>query len=306
MQLQTTFNIDKGIYYFSGQKVEVVNSILDTDLEFMANLIQKGRYSPEGLNQLEKLGNGGFGHVYAYKNFAIKFFTSGIEGTDNHDIKVLKDLQHLDCVPRLYAIVDNRAMIVSRVEGTTIGRYMMDVEDNHIPNYVNPEFNIYYREALCDIVRAGYRPEDLHEYNVMIDSNTGLPVIVDVGLFRPLREPLGSNEVDLDDFSSTRDAIDWVAYPMEKYISALYEDEAKDFLKERMDFMKEYISNIGGNAEIGELMMQKKEQKDEPKSHPEGIVIQPSYFKALEPGKIHIWGAGKGRGKALFNWFKCI
>lgn len=164
--------------------------------------------------KLEKLGTGSFGEVRAYKNYAIKIVDEG----DMLDGEILKNLQSVENVPRLYAIVDDNAMITELIDGCTVSEYEHIGREN---NFVNPSFNIVFEETLKDILHKGYLPYDLHSSNVMIKSDTGLPVIIDVGLFEKNetdRDFSDKDNINVRAVYSSSKAMEWVAGDIAKWI----------------------------------------------------------------------------------------
>lgn len=185
-----------GAVEIGGVKIDVVSPMYLPDLMDIAGAYQKcihgtdytGRniYSKEGFvldNKFERIGSGTYGTVYGYKNYAIKFIENERD-KQNKDIEVLKEISYLHCIPTLYAVIDNKIIIVERIEGQTVTQY--------IANYENP-YNIDERiideldEALKTVVKAGYNPRDLHKKNVMITPDAEIK-LVDVGWFVELEE----------------------------------------------------------------------------------------------------------------------
>lgn len=157
-------------------KTEIVNPIPKTVLSHIVNL-----YETRNLYKLEKIGKGGYGHVFAYGEYAIKY----IYDTDNmdyacNDAKVLKEISHLDSIPTLYAVIDDRLLIVERIIGRTVSDYVNIYEN---PYNVNESILDQWKNTLIDILKLGYSPYDLHESNVIIDVKGNIK-IVDVGFFK--------------------------------------------------------------------------------------------------------------------------
>ncbi|AGI11789.1 kinase [Bacillus phage vB_BanS-Tsamsa] len=215
-----------------------MNTIAINDMEHIRNMVEIGDNAyGQGLKTFDRLGHGFYGTVYGYKDYAIKYFRYGMDSFSK-DIEMLVRLQHIKHVPRLYEVIDNKAIVMSRVRGYTINRYMQHVESKRIDNFVSPRFNIEYRKALQDIMRAGIHPADLHNENVMIEESTGLPVIVDLGEFRD--ESFSELSIENLNYIGHTDTYDEVIVPMEKYINDTYIQEAnqyKEMLMERIDLM---------------------------------------------------------------------
>lgn len=156
--------------------IEIVNDIPEHIVKDIAELYMKGN-----LNTLERIGKGGYGYVYGYDDYAIKYIYDTSSHASN-DVSVLKDISHLDSIPTLYAIIDERVLIVERVKGKTVGDYVSNMYGN--PFMVDDNTLKQWDDALIDIMLSGYSPYDLHEHNAMIDTKGNIK-IVDVGFFKP-------------------------------------------------------------------------------------------------------------------------
>ena len=182
------FKVGTGKLKWGQTDIEVVNPISSSDLTELVKMINS-----KEIRQLASLGSGGFGEVWEYKDYAIKYlydlnredYSNWIVDEENFeatDTKVLKRLQGYDFVPKFYSVIDKRYLIIEKIEGETVDDYTY-VPRNESNNYINPEFIEKYKESLRTILKIGYMPNDLHKGNVMIRKDSGLPVIVDVGLF---------------------------------------------------------------------------------------------------------------------------
>lgn len=215
-----------------------MNTLAVSDMEHIRNMVEIGDANiNEGLKTFDRLGHGFYGTVYGYKDYAIKYFRYGRD-SDSKDVLMLKRLQHLKCVPRLHEVIGTKAIVTSRIRGYTINRYMQYAETKRIDNFVSPVFNIEYQKALQDIMRAGIKPVDLHNENVMIEESTGLPVIVDLGEFR--NESYSEWAIENLNFLGRQETYDEIILPMSKYINDTYIEEAeqyKEMLMERIDLM---------------------------------------------------------------------
>lgn len=202
--------------------VELINEIPQQDLDYMMNLIEKGKRALD--KELERLGRGAYGTVYGYKDYAIKILNGYEEGfnscdAETNDGDILEGLQSVKYVPKLYAKIENRAIIVSRVRGLTVSEYVKAMRNGKCENFINPSFNTAFEEALKDVVMLGYKPYDLHDCNVMIDYDNGLPIIVDVGLFSRWDKSFKDrNSIDLRDTYPTSDAMYYICDSLSPYI----------------------------------------------------------------------------------------
>jgi len=245
---------------FKGAKI-YNDGIPQHELEYLVSLMENGSESMD--EDLKELGRGQYGTVYGYKDYAIKYSRRHVhwhDGGEPEDAQTLKELQHLDFVPRLYATYGSDFMIVSRVRGTTVDEFINERRRGRSV-FINPRFNQAFKQMLRDIVIAGFEPNDMHSKNVMIDSKTGMPVLVDVGFFekytpRQMKYIEDSESIE-DAVDAIQSAIGWVCERTEKYLTEDKEKEAKKELEER-------IEAIHNNVELGEMILEAKIQKARP------------------------------------------
>ncbi|QOV08458.1 serine/threonine protein kinase [Bacillus phage Kirov] len=237
------------------------DSIPQHDLEYLIHLMKQGEEVMK--EDLREIGRGQFGTVFGYKEYAIKFARRQRYSwsKESEDAEILKHLQHLDFIPRLYATYGTEFMIVSRVRGTTVEKFL-DARMSGGTPYINPRFNDAFKEMLKDIVQSGFIPHDMHSKNVMIDAKTGMPMLVDVGYFDACnerqKEQFSSRDaIDFTSVGAIRRAIGWVCDKTEPYIS---EDNMKEMEQQR----KDQVDAIHNHAEIGEMLIEAKEQQEKP------------------------------------------
>jgi serine/threonine protein kinase len=222
-------------------KIEIVNPIPLDDLYHMVSIINKGHRSEEFIN-LERLGSGAFGTVVAYKNYAIKYIRDedkrctrdrgGNKISDElSDATILKDLQHIPCIVKLYAVIDNIAIIVEKVDGMIAEKYSYNGWKQE--NFINIDFAEAFENALKGILHKGYYPKDLHAENVMIDRKTGMPVIIDVGLFAKIpiekwNEAFSDIDfIDVEDEHYSDQAVSWNTDRLYKPLYYKYKEVSK-------------------------------------------------------------------------------
>lgn len=208
---------------FKQNKVDIVSPMPLEDLQTIVDSMNQYKHrqrTPEGF---DSLGRGHFGTVFGYKDYAIKYVSggqsaySGYSGNEEKEIQdayILRQLEDIPSVPKLYATIDNEIIIMERVHGLTIKQYIEQMEDaERMDNFIHVDFIDTYKEIMKDILMIDMMVKDLHSDNVMVCKRTGLPRIIDVGLFRKLDkfdlEERGENRDDIffQDFYDVKDAI---------------------------------------------------------------------------------------------------
>lgn len=161
--------------------VEIVNDINHDDLCTIISTLYDCSYSDA---KFEFLGSGSYGDVYGYKEYAIKklFESEEFNHSRCNDIQPLKDLAHLSCIPKLYAIIDDDTIVVERIFGATVDQCC---NEGKMLDKITIDESLVEKwdEALLEVISNGYSPDDLHESNVMIEIGTNRPVFVDLGWF---------------------------------------------------------------------------------------------------------------------------
>lgn len=152
--------------------VEIFNNANRDDINEINDMLISG-----DIQKLRVLGTGAEGIVYEYGDYAIKVNKYGDYLTD---CKILKDLHQLDFLPKLYAIIEDKAIISEKINGNTMSTIM---KSRKIFN-TDIDMYDYFVDMLLDIVDSGYSPYDMHQENIMICEKTSKLKIVDVGLFQ--------------------------------------------------------------------------------------------------------------------------
>ncbi|AZU98975.1 hypothetical protein pW2_147 [Bacillus phage pW2] len=227
------------------------------DFEYMCRRLELAFNGRDGLSDWDDLGSGINGVVVGYKDYAIKLFNHGYHRS--RDISVLGSLQHLQHVPRLFGVFHQhkevKAIIMSRVHGYTVSSYRYKVRCREIDNFISTRFNDVFKETVKEIMKSGFAPEDLHSGNVMIDKNTGYPVIIDVGDF--VEKAYLPDVLDRLDFKRHFDTYltyEDVIQPMQIMIDEKLEAEAKGYVDRYKELMLGQLEFMGGNAGIGEML----------------------------------------------------
>jgi serine/threonine protein kinase len=195
-------------YKSSGVKFNVVNELptqvknrfLQTVNEFLQGHNDFDRIE----NILEYIAGGACGRVYDLGDgFIVKINKFGWR-TDTPDGDILKDLQGIPFIPKVYWYSeDNRFIVVQKIEGVTTGNYLgeflfgkeLDLE----------KFKEKAREVFSMVEERGWILNDIHGGNCMIDRK-GRFWIVDVGLFQKA-DSMHFGESGLHDLISEADRI---------------------------------------------------------------------------------------------------
>jgi tRNA A-37 threonylcarbamoyl transferase component Bud32 len=175
--------------------------------------------------EFERIGSGSYGTVYGYKGFAIKYIHDPSD-YGNNDVQALKDLSHLDCIPTLYAVVDNRLIITDKIIGENVKSYVHK-DDNSLN--IGEEILDHLNDILSSILFNGYSPQDVHWNNVMIETSTKTLKIVDLGFFFKHEKEYNDNNYSTDD--GYQDALDWVGKDFRKYFRKLNELSLNKYLE---------------------------------------------------------------------------
>ena len=198
--------------------IKIVNNISISDLCTIIN------ESFMEFRNFEKLGHGSYGDVFGYNDYAVKRFKNYLN-EDNLseclDAEILIELDEVKSVPKLYAVVYDEILIMERVYGYTVGDYCEDYNNEvNNPIGIDEEFIDKFKNALLDIVKAGYTPKDLHEYNVMIDSRNKEPKIVDVGLFRRHNQRYDNSDIhSLESNNGYMTANSWTGSTLRRFVN---------------------------------------------------------------------------------------
>lgn len=170
------------MFMFNITNVEIISAIPEEDLNHIVDMVKR-----DNLNVFEKIGDGSYSKVFGYKDYAIKSLVEGYEFGDNcgetNDVQALRDLSHLDCVPKIYAVIDNQTMIVERIRGLTVKAVCTHGQKSDKIK-VDDNFKKKFDDSLVDIMLSGYDPEDVHENNIIIEEGTNKPKIIDLGWFK--------------------------------------------------------------------------------------------------------------------------
>lgn len=199
--------------------VEIINEIPD---EYLLQIIGRydnyiGGYSND-LFDLKLLGEGKSGYVFEFEKYAVKLIVnkeSGITDRKQNDIQALKDLNHLDCIPTLYAVINEELIIMEKINGYTVNDYCSKNGDNFLN--IDDNFLDKWYNTLFTIIENGYTPDDLHDDNVMIDAERIRPVIVDLGWFDKHNKKYSSLE-EMKRNKGFENSEMWAGYMLNKYI----------------------------------------------------------------------------------------
>ena len=226
-QVLLNFDIEELMAENKKLKTEIISPIPLDDLQHILKAIEDNREKifPKrekdeyrrnnqrrfhGCLPLEFIGSGSFGLVYGYKEYAIKVnkrvypSESEIKNQMN-DKNVLRKLNHVSCLPKLYAIIEDDIIIMERIRGKTVEDYFW--EGGYKNNPLEKLAFESIRDDIYEIVSCGFTPFDVHENNVMIDYQTGKFRIIDTGYFR---EEHTCEFSDIEDNSGYGQAISYI------------------------------------------------------------------------------------------------
>lgn len=193
--MATSEEVAENLKDFKLLSAEIVTPFPIGDFKEIVMNLNEYKKTKEIPKAFKKLGQGYFGIVFAYKNYAVKYVKGGADSYSDYnnqknikelaDATVLKRIHHLECVPTLYAVIDNNTVIMEKIDGMTIQEYreqMLDIDK--LDNFICDDFVELHSDYMKDILLCGMIPNDLHSSNVMVERITGKPKIIDVGLFK--------------------------------------------------------------------------------------------------------------------------
>ncbi|MFS0905748.1 hypothetical protein AB3N02_22130 [Priestia aryabhattai] len=232
-------------------RVTMHNYIPVEDIDYIAHLHKTKAFK----NELEELGSGHFGNVYAYKDYAIKVIHR--PSSRNRDIEVAKEICHLPFVPTMYADIDREVIIYERIEGTTLSKYL----GNDTGNSLNIDENTItqFEKQMYEIIRLGWSPDDLHTENIMI-TNEGKLIFVDLGYFVKHNKDYCNCEEFMRRDRGFRHSCDMTSEAIYIYVRA-----------QKRKHRENAVEEIGNPFMFNELLMSGFET---PKEKPEGIMIK--------------------------------
>lgn len=144
-------------------KPKIVNLMPQEDIDYIIKLLEHRAFDTE----LIKIGEGTFGEVYKYKDYAIKVYQDELDG------EILEKLQGNIMFLKLYMYIPDELMVTELLEN-----YYPVEEHPHTLNY-SLLYKIIYKYAF----NKGFKPYDLHGDNILINKFMQIKV-VDVGNFR--------------------------------------------------------------------------------------------------------------------------
>lgn len=126
-------------------------------------------------NNFIKIGEGGFGIVFAYKKYAIKIF----KYKDYKEIRMLSKLQGISSYPILYAGCEY-FMVTELIDG----KVFFKCNETYYFSVNNDCISILFKDIQKTLKRK-IRPYDVHRENIMIDKE-GYIKIIDIGHFEEM------------------------------------------------------------------------------------------------------------------------
>jgi hypothetical protein len=232
-------------------RVTMHNYIPVEDIDYISHLYKTKTFKQE----LEELGSGHFGNVYAYKDYAIKVIHR--PSSRNRDIEVAKEICHLPFIPTMYADIDREVIIYERIEGTTLSKYLANDRDNSLN--LSEKTIVQFEKQMYEIIRLGWSPDDLHGDNIMIDKEGNL-IFVDLGYFVKHNKDFCGCEEFMRRDRGFKHSSDMAGEAIYIYVRAQKRKQRNNAIEE-----------IGNPFMFNELLMSGFET---PKPEPEGIMIK--------------------------------
>lgn len=186
-------------YKSSGVRFNIVNElptqVRNKFLKVVNEFLMNGNDFSRVSHILDFIAGGACGRVYDLgEGFIVKVNKFGWR-TDTPDGDILKDLQGIPMIPKLYWYSeDNRFIVVQKIDGVTTGNYWG--EFTFQARWELEVFNEMAEKVDSMIQERGWSLNDIHGGNCMIDRQ-GNFWIVDVGLFRKADEGYSSGLLDL-------------------------------------------------------------------------------------------------------------
>ena len=146
---------------------------------------------------LDYIAGGACGRVYDLgKGFVVKINKFNW-GANTPDGDILKDLQGVPFIPKVYWYSeDNRFIVVQKIDGVTTGSYNGDFIFQK--KWEQETFKQMAQKVYEQCKERGWVPNDIHGGNCMIDRQ-GNFWIVDVGLFKRIDEDYFGSDLFVSD-----------------------------------------------------------------------------------------------------------
>lgn len=167
-------NGERGIYKKEDLTIykEIDSNDLDTILNFLNTADKDDMFYNAQIGEFSCIGEGYYGIVYGYKNYAIKMTKSCCYESDS---KNLCKLQGLKSFPDIYCNYKDDFVIMECIEGSIL-------DDVYSFETVDDNVLVQLYEDIKSVIKLQINPKDIHPFNIMLD-NKGFLKIVDVGNF---------------------------------------------------------------------------------------------------------------------------
>lgn len=167
----------------SGKEIRLVQEVEKKVLNDFLKVVNAFTFqNNEITSKLERLGGGACGDVYDFGDYIIK------RNKDNgwatmKDGKVLEALQGLPLVPNLYAYTaDEGFYLIEKVKGKNVATYTGWCAEPVPAPFEEKTWKEKLEVFFNGAVERGWIPNDMHDYNTMLDEQ-GNFWVVDFGLF---------------------------------------------------------------------------------------------------------------------------
>lgn len=303
-----------GIMPTPNNRVKIVTPLPLMDMQAILNGMNQYEQTRKAPDDFEVLGQGYFGEVFGYKGYALKYVSGGQSsysgygetGNTNGEILdafVLRELQCVPAIPRLYGVIDNKIIIMEKVDGMTVRQYKDQMEDvDKMDNFIDVNYIKEHKEIIKDILMAGWIPVDLHRDNVMIDRKTGRPRIIDVGLFKKMHEKdlemrgETREECFTKDFWQANDALETVQrlrrYIDERKFPQLLEERREELIIEKEE-RERYDAKHEERRKKREEERRKKREEMYKQNMMRNMIYRPQRFKQLSANHFFMINDGR-------------
>ncbi len=155
---------------------KVINDMKENDAQYILSLLADNLFEKE----CDLIGMGENSLVWRYKDYAIKVYRDN--SSSKNDFEYLQKLQDIEFFPEVYMGVKDKLCVMEYIQGDTLKVRLEDFEWS-----LSDDIVLDLDFVLNSVLEEGLVPYDVHEGNIMIDTN-GRMKVIDVGNFQELDE----------------------------------------------------------------------------------------------------------------------